>query len=917
MTSVDAVIRAVIDFALGRKFLVLAIGATVLVWGRLSLHRLSFDAYADITDTHVQVITQWPGHSPEEIEQQITIPIESGVNGVAHLNDFRSTSVFGLSVVDLVFDDVIDNLVARQQVSARLVDLDLPPDTHPRLGPDYSPIGQIYFYTLTSSNSQYDVAELKALQEQYLVHQLKSVPNVADVTTFGGTTRAYEVQVDPGKLLSCGLSLSQVEQALRSNNVSGAGSFIERGEQSYNVRAIGHFENANDIGAIVLKSQSAPLIRVRDVAAVKEAPKIRLGQAGKAIRRTDGQIVDEDDVVEGIVLLRKGADLESTISAVEQKVGELNLNAMPPGVRIVPYMNRGDLVQSARKTALDNATIAILLVIGILLLFLRNIRGVFVVLLAIPFSVSFTLISLNLWHIPARLFSFEALDFGMLVAGAVVMVENILQHISSRAESGPPIAERIKIAAHQVRRPVFYATAILIAVHVPILVLERLEGKLFRPMAWTVIVALLGALFFSLMWAPVLACLLFRQEVKERRNHWPVSFIAHSWLTACVLAGCFAGALFLVFTGAIGSEFLFHIDEGRIWAQETLPASIGPTKAAGLMQQARTILASYPEVAEVVSQTGRPDDGTNATGFFTAEYIVNLKPHDQWRSQFRTRDQLIAALQADLRQQMFGTTWNFSQPIQARVEEMITGVKSPFAVKLFGSDLRVLQQKSDEVVRVLGKVPGIEDVGLLRVGGQPNVNVVVDRMKTDRFGINPSDVQDAIEAAMGGNSVAQVLKGDRHFDIVVRYREPYRQTAQDIPRVVLLAPSGAQVALSDLSSVKLEDGVSAIFREVGSRYLAIQYSVGGRDAISTVDQAMKAVAQQVNLPEGYRLDWTGEYQNQKRAQARLIIIASITILVILLIAYWTFHSLKRALLVLADVGLAVRHGSTQPKSIRG
>ena len=908
-------IRAVVDLALREKFLVLAIGVMLLIWGLFSLNRLPVEAYPDVTNIHVQVITQWPGHSPEEIEQQITIPIEAGVNGVAHLNNLRSTSLFGLSVIDLTFDDAADNFIARQQVLTKLTGLDLPPNAKAQLGPDSSPVGQIYFYTLTSTNSQYDIMELKALQEQYLTRQFKSVANVADVSTFGGTTREYEVQVDPVKLLSYGLSLSQVEQALASNNVSGAGSFTERGEQSYNIRAVGRFTSTNDVGATVLKSQGGPSIRVRDVAIVTHAPKIRFGHVGKSIRRTDGQIVDEDDVVEGIVLLRKGADLDTTIAAVERKAGELNANSLPPGVRIVPHINRGDLVQSTTKTVLGNVSLAILLITGILFLFLGNARSVFIVVLTIPFSLLFAAIFLDLWHIPVSLWSLGALDIGMVVGVAVLMVENILRHIGEREGASPPIAERIKIAAHQVRRPVFHATAIIIAAHLPILTLERMEGNLFRPMAWSIVFVMLGALIFSLVLAPVLASLLFRREVKERHNPWLTSLIliyrralkwcfGHSWLTAGVLVGCFAGALCVVLTGGMGFEFLPHLDEGTIWARETLPPSIGPTESVRLMRQARSIFAAYPEVTQVVSQTGRPDDGTNPGGFFNNEYFVDLRPRDEWRSQFRTKEQLIAAMRADLREQTFGNVWDFSQPIQDKIEEAVSGVKGSIVVKLFGDDLKLLEQKGSEIVSAMAKVPGVDDLGLLRVVGQPNVDIIVDHTKTNRFGINLNDIQDATEVAMGGKAVTQILDGDRRFDVVVRYQEPYRQTVQNIAQVQLLAPSGQHVALSELSDLKVEDGASVIYREDGGRYVAIKYSVRGRDVGSTVDEAMKAVAQYVNLPPGYRMEWAGEYRSEKQAEARLAFMVTATILIIFLIVYWAFGSLKWASLVLLAVGMA-------------
>jgi len=907
-------IRAIVDFALSEKLLVLGLGIMLLVWGVISFHNLPVEAYPDVANTYVQVITQWPGRAAEEIEQQITIPVEAGVNGVGHLTNLRSVSLFGLSVVTLIFDDDADNFTARQQVLEKLTGINLPANVNPQLGPDYSPVGQIYFYTLQSTNPQIDLMELKAIQDWYLERQFKSVPNVVDVTSFGGQTREYQVQVDPNKLVSYGLSIAQVEQALAANNINAGGSFIERGDQAYNIRTIGLFKTADDAGATVLKSQNGTPIRVRDVAVVTQAPKIRLGKLGKASRRPDGRVIDDDDVVEGIVLLRKGAEFDSTIAAIEQKVTEFNDHLLPPGVKIVSHLNRGDLVHFTTDTVLHNLTEGILLVVAILFLFLGNVRSALIVALTIPFSLLFASILLDLRHIPANLLSLGALDFGMVVDGAVVMVENILRH-AGRRESDLSITDKIKIAAHQVQRPVFYAVAIIITAYMPIFTLQRVEGKLFKPMAWTVVFALLGALLFSLVLAPVLSSFLFRRGAREWHN--PVlTFLMllyrrqlqwcfrHSLLTVVVSLACLAGAMYLAFGGAIGSEFLPHLDEGAIWVRGTLSQSVGPTEAYRLVRQARLIFSSYPEVTQVISQVGRPDDGTDATGFFNTEYFVDLKPRDQWRSQFRTKEQLIAAMSADLQEQTLGIIWNFSQPIQDNMEEAVSGVKGQLAVKLFGTDLRLLEQKGDQIVSVMRKIPGIQDLGLFRVVGQPNVNIVIDRMKTDRFGINVSDVQDATETAVGGKAVTQVLDGDRRFDVVVRYQEPYRSTVQNIANVQVVAPAGERVMLSQLGALRVEDGASMIYRESGSRYIAIKYSIRGRDLGSTVEQAMNAVGAQVVLPPGYHLDWAGEYESQKRAQARLAVIVPITILVIFLILYSMFDSFKWAFLVLLTVAMA-------------
>ncbi|HZS51857.1 MAG TPA: CusA/CzcA family heavy metal efflux RND transporter [Bryobacterales bacterium] len=906
-------LRYLVDFALREKLLVLAVGGMLLIWGVISFHTLPIEAYPDVANTWVQVITQWPGHAAEEVEQQVTIPIETHTNGVLHLASMRSVSLFGLSVVTLVFDDEADNLLSRQQVLERLSQVNLPQNLTPQLGPDYSPVGQIYFYTLTSTNPRYDLMELKSLQDWVLEKEFKSVPNVVDVSGFGGMVREYQVQVDPNKLISYGLSITQVEQALAANNTNAGGSFIEHGQQAYNIRAIGLMTCTDDIGATLLKSQNGTPVRVRDVAVVTQGPKIRLGQIGKAIHRQDGRVIDNDDVVEGIVLLRKGAEFDSTIEAIHEKVKDLNEHVLPPGVKIVPHLDRGNLVHYTTQTVLHNLTEGILLVVAILFLFLGNIRSALIVTLTIPFSLLFASILLQLCHIPANLLSLGALDFGMVVDGSVVMVENILRHVN-RSPSELSFRDRIAIAAHEVQRPVFYARLIIITAYLPIFTLQRVEGRLFRPMAWTVAFALLGALIFALLLAPVLASYLFREGMREWRNPvlaWLTRAyrrrldwcIHHRWITTGAAVAGLAAVLLLAYSGAVGSEFLPHLDEGAIWARGTLPSSTGPTEGERVVRQARLIFAKFPEVTQVVSQLGRPDDGTDSTGFFNTEYFVDLKPHEQWRKQFRSKEELIGAMDREL-EKIPGVLWNFSQPIADNMEEAMSGVKGQLAVKLYGSDLKQLEQKADEIVSVMKNIPGVADLGVFRVVGQPNVNLVVDRAKADRFGINVADIQDAVETAVGGKAVSQILQGERRYDLVVRYQEPYRRTVEDIAGIRIVAPSGERVSLGQLCDIKIEDGASMIYREANSRYIAIKYSVRGRDLGGTVEAAMRAVAQKVKLPEGYRLNWAGEYESQKRANRRLAIIVPITLLAIFLILYTAFDSFKWSLLILINVAMA-------------
>src|SRR5579864_7583860 len=905
-------IRKAIDFALANPLLVLGGALVLFVWGIISFHALPIEAYPDVADTYAQVITQWPGHAAEEVEQQITVPLEVELNGGAPLTHLRSVSLMGLSVITIIYDDDITTFNARQEVLDRLQNVTLPTGVSAGIGPDYSPTGQIMFYTLSSSNPKYDVMELKTLNDWFVVNQLKSVPNIVDVNPFGGPTREYQVQLDPGKLVAYGLSLAQVEQALLANNINAGGGFIERGEQALNVRAVGLMQSTDDIAATVVKVQNGTPVRVRDLGNVIQAPKVRLGQLGKTVHREDGSILNNDDVVEGIVLLRKGAVAETTLDALHQKIDELNgkngkAGLLPLGVKLVPHLDRSQLMHHTTHTVLRNLTDGVLLVTLILFLFLGNVRSALIVAVTIPFSLLFAAILLDLRHIPANLLSLGALDFGMVVDGSVVMVENILRH-TSFGDHKKTFREIVAVAAHEVQRPVFFARIIIIVSYLPIFTLQRVEGRLFSPMAWTVAFALLGALIFALFVAPVLCNFFFSRELKEWRN--PVL----EWLNrsyARTLDWCFDHLrftlamgllalglmLFIALSGIIGSEFLPHLDEGAIWVRGTLAPSTGPSSSIAMAKNARIVLAGFPEVRLVVSQVGRPDDGSDASGFYNTEFFVDLLPREEWRSEFHgKKDELIAEMDKQL-QQFPGVDWNFSQPISDNVEEAVSGVKGELAVKLFGRDLKTLEQKADEMQAVMSRIPGIADLGTFEVRGQPNVNLVVDRAAADRFGINVTDIQDAVEGAVGGKAVSQILIGEQRFDLTVRYQPQYRETVEEIGNIRILAPSGERVALSQVTHISLDDGASTIYREGNSRYIAIKYSVRGRDLGSTVRQAIDEVAHKVSFPEGYHLDWTGEYESQQRANRRLAFIL-----------YSAFSSWKWVFLILAVVSLSPMGG---------
>jgi heavy metal efflux system protein len=909
-------IRRIVDFALQSRFLVLAIGIMLFAWGIVSFHRLPVEAYPDVANNYVDIIAQWPGISAEQIEQQITIPIETEMNGIPGIVHVRSWSIFGLSSVELVFGEDTTDFENRERVLERLSQVTLPGGVVPQMGTDWSPVGQIYFYTLRSTNPEYDVMNLKSLETWVIEKNLKSVPGVVDTNPFGGPTREYQVRLDPDKLISYGLSIAQVEQQLANNNANAGGSFIQEGLQQVNIREVGLVNNLQDIENTVIMTKSGTPLRVKDIAVVSQGPVIRLGQFGDTYHREDGKLLDSGDVVSGIALLQKGADAQPVLEGIHEKLKELNDQILPKGVKIVPFIDRSDLLHFTTHTVLHNLGEGIILVVIILFLFLGNARGALIVALTIPFSLLFAAICLDLKHIPANLLSLGALDFGMVVDGAVVMVENIVRHLSHKDDNGRPVQVRIAEAAHEVQRPVFYAIAIIITAYLPIFTLQSVEGRLFRPMAWTVAFALLGALLFSMILAPVLSSLLFSKGAKEWENPameflraryrrgaaWAIHH--HRFTIGVGVVGLLL-AVYLAFGGVIGSEFLPHLDEGALWVRGTLDQSTGPDEGVRVADKARLILCSFPETTECTSQTGRPDDGTDHTGFFDTEYFVGLKPKEQWRSVFHeNKDNVIASMSAELSKQIPGVIWGFSQPIEDNMEEAVSGVKGELATKVYGSDLHQLEDIAGQIQGIMSRVRGITDLGVFQVTGQPDLDIIVDRQKAARYQINVADVQDAIFTAVGGNPVTQVLKGEEVYNLTLRYLPQYRDTRQAIENIRLLSPSGERVSLAQLCTIREADEGSEIYRENNQRYVAIKYSVRGRALGDAVKEAIDKVNSQVKLPRGYHIGWEGEYQSELRAEARMLVIVPLTVLLIFIILYSMYKSLKWAILILATVAMA-------------
>jgi cobalt-zinc-cadmium resistance protein CzcA len=893
-------IGKLVEFSLRKKYLVLFLTLVLVVAGSLSFKNLPIE---------------WQGHAAEEIETQITVPIEILMNGVPHHTAVRSVSLFGLSVVTLIFDEKTPTFTARQYVLEKLQQVAMPNGVQPGLGPMGSPVGQIYWYYLDSPHRS--PMELKEIEDWELEKWLREIPGVADVSSFGGMVKQFQAQVDPLALANYGLSTANVVQALTNNNQNSGGGFISNGGQSYNVRGVGRADTVHDLENVIISQKNGTPVRVRNVGQVVIGPRERLGKISVSERAKDGSITSQEDVVEGIVLSRVGEADETVLRDLHKKVKEINNKYLPPDIKIKPYLDRMDLIHLTTHTVEENMLSGMVLVLVILFFFLGNVRSALVVATVIPLSLLFASILLNLTHIPANLLSLGALDFGMVVDGAVVMVENIFRHkqlLKDKNQKNENIIELITNAAREVERPIVFAIAIIILAYLPIFTLQRIEGKLFSPMAWTVAFALIGALILVLTVVPVLCAFFLKGELKEWHNPY-MAWLEEKYRTSLewslsrrslvlkIAGGSFVLTIILAFGGCIGSEFLPHLDEGSLWVRGTLNSSSSFALAEDTVKRAREVFMKFPEVPITVCQLGRPDDGTDATGFFNTECFVDLIPRNKWRRPFKTKDQLISAINVEL-QKIPGVIWNFSQPISDNVEEMMSGVKGALVVKLYGGDLKILAQKAEEIKKTIGEVRGIEDLGVFEELGQPNVNIIINRDKISRYGLNISDVQDVIETAVGGKAASQVVEGEKRFDVVVRYQPQYRGSIEAIRRILVSTPDGYKVPLEELADIKIEEGASMIYRDKNSRYIAVKFSVRGRDLGSTIEEAQKRVHNRVLLPEGYNLAWSGEFESQRRSEARLRIIIPITIIAIFFILFLIFNSIKMASIIMANVVLA-------------
>ncbi|HEU4641822.1 MAG TPA: CusA/CzcA family heavy metal efflux RND transporter [Gemmatimonadaceae bacterium] len=900
-----SVVNRIVAASVSQGFVVAVLAALLVAVGVWSFRRLPVDAYPDLSPPMVEVITQWPGHAAEEVERLITVPVENGMNGLPHLKVMRSISLYGLSDVTMTFEDATDNYFARQQVFERLPDVELPEGVSPDVGPLSAPSGLVYRYVLQSPDRS--AMELKNIDDWVVTKAYQSVSGVAEVSPLGGETMQYQVLLDPGRLAGAGLSVPQVADALGANNGNAGGGFYSEGGQFYYVRGLGRVHTLEDIGNIVVAVHNGTPVLVRDLGQVVIGHAPRLGQFG---------FDSLNDAVEGVVQMRRGEQTQTVLAGVEAKTRELNDSILPKDVKIKPFYDRSDLVALTTRTVEDNLVRGIVLVVVILIFFLYDVRSGLIVATAIPLSLLFAFICLDLRHIPANLLSIGAIDFGILVDGAVVMVENIHRQLASRYGTSYSLKEVIIGAAAEVDRPIFYAVAVIVAAFLPIYVLSGPSGRLFRPMADTTIFALVGSLLVTLTLIPVLCAWLLRRGVRERRNpayEWVRAryersldwALARPWLTIGLSTLVFVLSMFLV--PVIGAEFMPHLDEGALWVRATMPYTISFDESSKIVPQVRAILKSFPQVTVVGSEHGRPDDGTDPTGFFNAEFYVGLKPYDQWTGAIRTKQQLIDSVAKRLAS-FPGITFNYTQPAEDAVDEAETGLKSALDVKVFGADLPVLERTGKEIKHVLEGVPGIAHVTLVQELGQPALTVEVDRAKIARYGINVADVNGLIEAAVGGQAATQVAQGERLYDLVVRLQPRFRETPEQIGSILVPTPDGQQIPLKDLATIQVSSGAAFIYRQDNQRFIGVQYSVEGRDLASAVNAAQQAVRAAVKMPPGYRVVWGGEYQEYTASRAQLRIILPLTMFVIFLLLFALYNNFKFPLITVAGVVLSAPVG---------
>ncbi len=904
-------IKGIIHFSLRHRMLVFFLTGVMAVIGFISYQNTPIETFPDVTNTQVIIITQWPGRSAEEVEKFITVPLETALTSVQKKSNLRTTSAFGLSYVRIIFDDDVDDAFGRQQVLSRLGNVDLPDGIKPEVEPPYGPTGEIYRYTLTSKTRS--IRDLYTIQQWVLDKEFKRVAGVADVNSFGGEEKSFEISVNPNYLTKYSLSSLDVYNAVTKSNINVGGDVIERNGQAYVVRGIGLLNNIGEIQNIIVTKINGVPILVRNLAEVKETGKPRLGLVSKD---------NTSDVLEGIVVMRKGENPTEVLDKIHEKVKEINEDILPKDVKLVPFYDRTILMDFATHTVIHNLIEGIILVTCIVLLFMADWRTTVTVSIIIPLSLLFAFMCMRLKGMTANLLSMGAIDFGIIIDGAVVMVEGLFVALDHKAkEVGMEKFNKLaklglfKNVGSEMGKAIFFSKIIIITCLIPIFAFQKVEGKMFSPLAYTLTFALLGALIFTLTLVPALSSILLRKNVREKHNpvvsffENGVKFLLEKALKVpklSVLIAVVIMALSFFSAKFLGSEFLPELDEGALWVKSQLPMSASLSQSKIVSDKMTEMIRKFPEVKHTLAQIGRTNDGTDPKGFFNVEIAVDLKPKDDWRKGLTT-DILVDSMNQQL-SKIPGLLLNYSQPIRDNVEEAVAGVPASLAVKIFGKDFKVLDSLANQVQATLAKIQGIEDLGVLRNLGQPEFRIELNQEKMALYGVSTADAQAVIEMAIGGKAATQLYEGERKFDIRIRYQKDFRDSEDKIEQLMIPTQDSSKIPLKEIADIRTLTGPAFVYRDNNSRYIPVKFSVRGRDLGSTITEAQAKVNAAVKLPHGYKLSWNGEFENQQRATKTLANVVPICLLAIFLILFITFGNVKDALLTIINVPFALIGG---------
>jgi len=904
-------ISGIVTFSLKNRFFIFFMTLLIIAGGIWSYIKTPLEAFPDVTNTQIIIVTQWNGRSAEEVERFVTVPIEVAMNSVQKKSTLRSISMFGLSVTKIIFDDDVEDFFARQQVNNLLRNVNLPEGVEPDVQPPYGPTGEIFRYTVQGENK----SSIDLLTEQTWVidRQLRSIPGVADLVAFGGADRTYEITVDPIMLAKYDITPLEVYTAVSKSNINVGGDVIEKNGQAYVVRGIGLLDNIKDIENIIVDNIKGTPILVKNLATVSPSHVSRVGQAG---------LDEDDDVVEGIVVMRKGENPREVLKRVKEKVKELNEKILPADIRMVTFYDRDNLMDFCTETISHNLVEGILLVTLIVFIFMFDWRTTVIVSIIIPLSLLFAFICLKMKGMTANLLSMGAIDFGIIIDGAVVMVEGLFVVLAHKAhevgmEKYNKMAKLsiIRKTGFTLAKAIFFAKIIIITCLIPIFAFEKVEGKMFSPLAWTLSFALLGALLFTLTLVPVLTSILLRKDARERNNPIVNFFngavvrglkftMAHkkmALLTAFAIMG-----LALFSFKFLGSEFLPELNEGALWVEAKLPMSSSLTSTVSFVSQFRKILNGFDEVNGVLSQTGRSNDGTDPSGFYYVQCQVNLKPKKEWKRKISV-DELVNEMDKQLRQYP-GVVYNYSQPIIDNVHEAVAGINADLAVKIFGNDLQKLDKLADSIYNILQTVEGIKDLGVMRNLGQPELSIVLDEQKMGKYGITTADANSVIEMAIGGKEASTFYQQERKFGIRIRYPEPYRNNEEAIGNLRLPTIHGSKIPLKEIAEIKTITGPAFVYRDKNTRFIAVKFTIRDRDMGSTIAEAQEKVNDRIKLGKGFSIDWAGEFENQVRAQAKLSQVVPVVLILIFILLFISFGNALDAGLVLINVPFALIGG---------